>query len=272
MGALRQSGKPSRRQSRRPFNRPRHFCTARIAVNTCAVAGGVNDDMSGFLPGSITHVLVRPSCLSGNEEFGIGKSKHIMLAICLCNYKVDGTRRPCSSACAREIIRLLINKRFLAFLRAQDTSARRFSARFSHGFEVFQKDVAVSVDALLVVLKSRNVMTQFIIKPFLQFSILFRKGRILMNKRRIAFNKRRILRNQSVVARMKFPTPAQRPAQPAPERLDILASKRSAEAFKHTEQENHNFHEDSSVEGLTGIEAIDSKACGNPHPTDTEGA
>src|SRR5260363_477992 len=69
--------------------------------------------MSGFLPGSITHVLVRPSCLSGNEEFGIGKSKHIMLAICLCNYKVDGTRRPCSSACAREIIRLLINSVFL---------------------------------------------------------------------------------------------------------------------------------------------------------------
>src|SRR5260364_137446 len=256
--------------------------------------------MSGFLPGSITHVLVRPSCLSGNEEFGIGKSKHIMLAICLCNYKVDGTRRPCSSACAREIIRLLINKRFLAFLRAQDTSARRFSARFPHGFEVFQKDVALSVDALLVVLKSRNVMTQFIIKPFLQFSILFRKGRILrnqcliarnkcrifrnkllivsnnlrilMNKRRIAFNKRRILRNQSVVARMKFPNPAQRPAQPAQEPLAILPGSRSAEAFKHTEQENPNFHEDSSVEGLTGIEAIDSKAGGNPHPTDTEGA
>src|SRR5260363_286358 len=256
MGALRQSGKPSRRQSRRPFNRPRHFCTARIAVNTLAVAGGVNDDMSGFLPGSITHVLVRPSCLSGNEEFGIGKSKHIMLAICLCNYKVDGTRRPCSSACAREIIRLLINKRFLAFLRAQDTSARRFSARFPHGFEVFQKDVAVSVDALLVVLKSRNVMTLFIIKPFLQFSILFRKGRIL--------------RNQSVVARMKFPKPAQRPAQPAPERLDILASKRSAEAFKRTEQENTNFHEDSSVEEFSGVVAMNSKAGGNPHLTCTE--
>src|SRR5260363_25286 len=98
------------------------------------------------------------------------------------------SRRPCSSACAREIIRLLINKRFLAFLRAQDTSARRFSARFPHGFEVFQKDVAVSVDALLVVLKSRNVMTQFIIKPFLQFSILFRKGRILRNQCLIARN------------------------------------------------------------------------------------
>src|SRR5260363_172621 len=33
--------------------------------------GGVNDDISGFLPGSITHFLVRPSCLSGNEEFGV---------------------------------------------------------------------------------------------------------------------------------------------------------------------------------------------------------
>src|SRR5260364_159298 len=106
--------------------------------------------MSGFLPGSITHVLVRPSCLSGNEEFGIGKSKHIMLAICLCNYNVDGTRRPCSYACAREIIRLLINNRFLGVLLAQDTSARRFSSRFPHGFEVFQKDFAVSVEELLV--------------------------------------------------------------------------------------------------------------------------
>src|SRR5260363_189225 len=118
--------------------------------------------MSGFLPGSITHVLVRPSCLSGNEEFGIGKSKHIMLAICLCNYKVDGTRRPCSSACAREIIRLLINKRFPALSPAQDTSARRFTAPFTRGFVVFQNHAAASADALLVVLKSRNVMTQFI--------------------------------------------------------------------------------------------------------------
>src|SRR5260363_144708 len=100
--------------------------------------------------------------------------------------------------------------------------------------------------------------------------ILSNNLRILMNKRRIAFNKRRILRNQSVVARMKFPNPAQRPAQPAPERLEILASKRSAEAYKHTEQASPNFHEDSSVEEFSGVVAMNSKAGGNPHLTCTE--
>ncbi len=152
-----------------------------------------------------------------------------MLAIGLCDDKVDGTCRPRSSACAREIIRLLINKRLLTLLRTQDTNARRFSARFPHGSKVLQKDVAVSVDAPLIVFKPWNVMTQFIVKPFLKFGILFRKGRIL--------------RNQSVMARMEFPDSAQRPTQPAPECLDVLASERSAEAFKHTEKESPNrFH------------------------------
>src|SRR5260363_219482 len=151
----------------------------------------------------------------------------------------------------------------LSFLLALNAKVDRVCIRMSGYF--FEKDTLT---------RSRSVM--FINLKSLQ---LLRKCRSLLGKRRlfllercILLNERRILRNQRVVARMKFPNPAQRPAQPAPERLDILASKRSANAIRHTEQENPNFHEDSSVEGLTGIEGSDSKAGGNPHPTDTEGA
>ncbi len=119
----------------------------------------------------------------------------------------------------------------------------------------------------------------------LKSQIAFNKGRLVFNERRIARIKfclagierrilrsqRRILRNQHVIACAKFPNSAQRPAQPAPECLDVLASERSTEIFNHAEEESPNrFHEDSSDQGLTGVGAIDSRAGGNPTPTHTE--
>src|SRR5260364_65926 len=149
----------------------------------------------------------------------------------------------------------------LSFLLALNAKVDRVCIRMSGYF--FEKDKLT---------RSRSVM--FINLKSLQ---LLRKCRSLLGKRRlflleryILLNERRILRNQSVVARMKFPNPAQRPAQPAPERLDILASKRSAEACNHPEQASPNCHEDSSVEEFSGVVAMNSKAGGNPHLTCTE--
>src|SRR5260363_75415 len=101
----------------------------------------------------------------------------------------------------------------LSFLLALNAKVDRVCIRMSGYF--FEKDKFA---------RSRAVM--FINLKSLQ---LLRKRRLFLRERCILLNERRILRNQSVVARMKFPNPAQRPAQPAPERLDILASKRSAE-------------------------------------------
>src|SRR5260364_19504 len=103
------------------------------------MAGGVNDDISGFLPGSITHFLVRPSCLSGNEEFGVA------------------SRSVINHSRFQSLTVLWIEQHKLSFLLALNAKVDRVCIRMSGYF--FEKDkFARSRAVMFINLKSLQLL------------------------------------------------------------------------------------------------------------------